>query len=74
MSETPEKRRREAQKVRKRELKAERRRLRKEGLLGQDNTGLFLPSERRRETVDAPGSIRHPATQGPPSSPEPNRG
>lgn len=74
MSETPEKRRREAQKIRKREMKAERKRLRKEGLLGQDNSGLFLPSERRREIVDAPGSIRHPEPQGPTGSPEPNRG
>jgi len=74
MSETPEKRRREAQKVRKREKKGERKRLRKEGLLGQDNSGLFLPSERRREIVDAPGSMRHPEPQPSPASQDPNRG
>lgn len=36
MPDTPEKRRREAQKRRKREIKAERKRLRKEGLLGPE--------------------------------------
>lgn len=55
MPDTPEKRRREAQKIRNREVKAERKRLRKEGLLVQDASGLFQGLERRRETVDFPG-------------------
>jgi hypothetical protein len=72
---TPEKRRREAQKVRNREVKAERKRLRKEGLLGQDTSGLFQPGERRRETVDAPGSFKavvKPNPLPPPPAPSPS--
>jgi|RhiMethySRZTD1v2_1073278.scaffolds.fasta_scaffold156636_2 hypothetical protein len=52
MAETAEKRAREAKKRRANEIKAERKRLRKEGLLGKDNRGLFAPGERVRETVD----------------------
>jgi hypothetical protein len=52
MPDTPEKRAREAKKIRHREKKAERKRLRKEGLLGKDKSGLFAPGERPRETVD----------------------
>lgn len=69
MPDTPEKRRREAQKIRNREVKAARKRLRKEGLLGQDSSGLFHPGERRRETVDAPGSIKGPAIKPEPPPP-----
>ena len=52
MSDSPAKREREARKRRQREVKADRKRLRKEGLLGKDNRGLFAPGERPRETVD----------------------
>lgn len=52
MAETPAKREREAKKRRHREVKAERKRLRKEGLLGKDSKGLFAPGEPHRETVD----------------------
>ena len=52
MAETPEKRNREARKRRQREIKAERKRLRKEGQLGRDNRGLFPPGAPARETVD----------------------
>lgn len=52
MAETAEKRAREARKRRHKEVKAERKRMRKEGLLGKDNRGLFGPGERVRETVD----------------------
>jgi hypothetical protein len=52
MAETPEKRAREARKRRHREIKAQRKQLRKEGLLGKDNRGLFGPGEKVRETVD----------------------
>ena len=46
------KRSREAKKRQQRDMKAERKRLRKEGLLGNDNSGLFGPGEPRREVVD----------------------
>ncbi|HKS15772.1 MAG TPA: hypothetical protein VJU16_00510 [Planctomycetota bacterium] len=52
MAETAEKRAREARKRRQREIKAQRKQMRKEGLLGKDNRGLFGPGERVRETVD----------------------
>ena len=52
MPDTPAKREREARKKRQRDVKAERKRLRKEGLLGKDNRGLFAPGELPRETVD----------------------
>ena len=61
MADTPAKRMREAKKRQNREHKAERKRLRKEGLLGTDNSGLFAPGEIPRETVDNPN--------GPPSAP-----
>ena len=51
MPDTPEKRRREAQKRRNREEKAKRKQLRKEGVLGQDTSGLFAPGEVHREVV-----------------------
>lgn len=53
MADTPAKRHRESQKRKKREIKAERKRLRSEGLLGQDNSGLFPPGAPRRETTPA---------------------
>jgi hypothetical protein len=52
MADTPAKRQREAKKRRHREVKAERKKLRKEGLLGKDPRGLFAPGEPARETVD----------------------
>ncbi len=58
MPDTPAKRHREAQKRRNRELKAERKRLRKEGLLGQDNSGLFAPGEAHREVVSEAGAMK----------------
>lgn len=51
MPDTPEKRRREAQKRRNREEKAKRKQLRKEGLIGQDTSGLFAPGEVNREVM-----------------------
>ena len=52
MAETAEKRAREARKRRMQEVKVERKRLRKEGLLGKDQRGLWAPGEKVRETVD----------------------
>ena len=58
--------------MRNREVKAERKRLRKEGLLGQDTSGLFQPGERRRETVDAPGSFKAVVKPNPLPPPAPS--
>jgi len=52
MADTPAKRAREAKKRRMQEEKVKRKQARKEGQLGQDNTGLFLPGEIPRETVN----------------------
>ena len=54
MPDTPEKRRREAQKRRNREDKAKRKQLRKDGILTHDTTGLFAPGEQPRDTVQWP--------------------
>jgi hypothetical protein len=72
MSDTPEKRRREAQKIRKREVKAQRKRLRKEGLLGPEGSGLFHPGEFRREIVAAQSPEKPPESAPPPDSPGSN--
>lgn len=52
MADSSGKRFREAKKRQQREMKAERKRLRKEGLLGNDNSGLFAPGEMQRQVVD----------------------
>ena len=75
MSDTPAKRMREAKKRRQQEQKVERKRLRKEGLLGTDNSGLFAPGEPQRETENAgppeaePGSESQPEAQPPAPKP-----
>ena len=68
MSDTPEKRRREAKKRRKREMKAHRKQMRQDGALGHDNTGLFPPGDRPREVVTGFGAVKPPP---PPPEPEP---
>jgi hypothetical protein len=65
MADSAGKRLREAKKRQQREMKAERKRLRKEGLLGNDNSGLFAPGEMQRQVVD----VNEPE-QGPPAEPE----
>ncbi len=60
MADTPAKRIRESKKRQAREVKAERKRMRKEGLLVSDNRGLFAPGEIPRETVDNPGAPPEP--------------
>jgi hypothetical protein len=70
MADTPEKRRREAQKRRHREDKAKRKQARKDGVLGYDNTGLFQPGEVHRETVpSAPPPPPRPESEEPPVDP-----
>ncbi len=60
MPDTPEKRRREAQKRKNREIKADRKRMRREGIIGQDNSGLFAPGELQRETVGGIEVVKPP--------------
>ena len=53
MADTPAKRAREAKKRRQQEEKMKRKQARKDGQLGQDNSGLFAaPGEIPRETVN----------------------
>lgn len=66
MPDTPEKRRREAQKRRNREDKAKRKQLRKDGILGQDTSGFFQPGEVNREIIPS-GPPKAPATDAPPA-------
>jgi hypothetical protein len=66
MADSAAKRIREAKKRQHREIKAERKRLRKEGLLGHDNTGLFPPGERPREVFDPTAPVTPPPPQGQP--------
>ena len=66
MPDTPEKRRREAQKRRNREDKAKRKQARKDGILQHDTNGLFAPGEQPREAVQWP-----PPPPPPPPSAEP---
>ena len=70
MADTPAKRMREAKKRQNREMKAERKRMRKEGLLGTDNRGLFAPGEIPRETIDNPNAQGEPAA---PAVPPPDQ-
>ncbi len=51
MADSPAKRAREARKRRKQEIKAERKRLRKEGLLGDDSRGMFPPEFQSPQTA-----------------------
>lgn len=71
MADTPGKRIREAKKRQHREMKAERKRMRKEGLLGQDNTGLFPPGEQPREVVNYPPPTPQPQPEPQPQPPKP---
>lgn len=71
MADSAGKRFREAKKRQQREQKAERKRLRKEGLLGNDNSGLFAPGEMQRQVVD----MNEPQTPPPAEEPkEPGQG
>lgn len=69
MADSAAKRIREARKRRKREIKAERKRMRKEGLLGQDSSGLFLPGEIARPVVESGAPKNPPAPPNPPENP-----
>ena len=56
MADSAGKRFREAKKRQQREKKAQRKQLRKDGKLGNDNSGLFAPGEMQREVVDIQGN------------------
>lgn len=70
MADTFGKRSREAKKRQQRENKAERKRLRKEGLLPVDNSGLFAPGEPGREVLDL---TARPAPAVPETPPAPGK-
>lgn len=63
MADSAGKRFREAKKRQQREQKAQRKQMRKEGLLGNDNSGLFAPGEMQRQVVDINGN---PSGEPPP--------
>jgi hypothetical protein len=52
MADSAGKRNREAKKRQQREQKAQRKQMRKDGLLGNDNSGLFAQGEIHREVFD----------------------
>jgi len=63
MADSSGKRFREAKKRQQREQKAQRKQMRKDGLLGNDNSGLFAPGEIHREVIDSkPAQPQAPAT------------
>lgn len=67
MADSSGKRFREAKKRQQREQKAQRKQMRKDGLLVSDNSGLFAPGEIHREVIDskppAPPAPPPPATE-----------
>lgn len=69
MADTFGKRLREAKKRKKRELKAERKRLRKEGLLVSDSAGLVPDGAKPLETVDNPDAPEEEQQVPPPPPP-----
>lgn len=69
MADSAGKRFREAKKRQQREQKAQRKQMRKDGLLGNDNSGLFAPGEMQREVVDMGGNTTGEAS---PSEEKPN--
>ena len=67
MADSAGKRFREAKKRQQREQKAQRKQMRKDGLLGNDTSGLFAPGEPQRQAVDMNGN---PAGAPPEEKPE----
>jgi hypothetical protein len=65
MPDSSGKRFREAKKRKKRELKAQRKQMRKDGLLGNDNSGLFAPGDIGREGGDV--NAPPPGPEAPPA-------
>lgn len=71
MADSSAKRIREARKRQHREMKTERKRLRKDGLLGHDISGLFHPGEKAREVVDPNPPPPPQPPPPPPTVPDP---
>ena len=73
MADSAGKRFREAKKRQQREQKAQRKQMRKEGLLGNDNSGLFAPGEMQRQVVDMNGKTpgEAPSAEGEEKAPNP---
>ncbi|MBI3856647.1 MAG: hypothetical protein HY293_13250 [Planctomycetes bacterium] len=65
MADSAGKRLREAKKRQQREQKAQRKQMRKDGLLGNDNSGLFAPGEMQRQVVDMNGNPPQDAAPAP---------
>jgi hypothetical protein len=64
MADSAGKRFREAKKRQQREMKAQRKQMRKDGLLGNDTSGLFAPGEIQRQAVDINGNPEGAAPAG----------
>jgi len=73
MADSAGKRFREAKKRQQREQKAQRKQLRKDGKLGNDNSGLFAPGEMQRQVVDINGNPAGDVPAGGESEPEPDK-
>jgi len=75
MADSSGKRFREAKKRQQREQKAQRKQMRKDGLLGTDNSGLFAPGEMQREVVDvnAPANAQNPPPPEGEGAPKPEQ-
>jgi len=71
MADSSGKRFREAKKRQQREQKAQRKQMRKDGLLGNDNSGLFAPGEIHREVIDSKPA-QPPAPAAPEAAPKPD--
>jgi hypothetical protein len=69
MADSSGKRFREAKKRQQREQKAQRKQMRKDGLIGNDTSGLFAPGELQREVVDGNGQPIVTTTPEPPQNP-----
>ena len=69
MADSSGKRFREAKKRQQREQKAQRKQMRKDGLLGNDNSGLFAPGDIGREVVDV--NAPPPGQEAPPPAVNP---
>jgi hypothetical protein len=70
MADSAGKRFREAKKRQQREMKAQRKQMRKDGLLGNDTSGLFAPGEMQRQAVDINGNPAGEAPAGGEEKPE----
>ncbi|HVE40225.1 MAG TPA: hypothetical protein VNM14_10080 [Planctomycetota bacterium] len=73
MADSAGKRFREAKKRQQREQKAQRKQLRKDGKLGNDNSGLFAPGEMQRQVVDINGNPAGEVPAGEAAEPEPDK-